>query len=83
MRKSGITFDLVIKDVKNIMILLCVMSKVIYGETTNIIKSYLNLKFKMKISYDLWFQEKNIGQLLRDAIERTLEERMKVARHKL
>ena len=64
LRKDGTTFDVVVKDMHELMCLLHVMHRMIYGvdekeedelirqgKSTSYMSLYKMLKFKMKVSY--------------------------------
>ena len=44
---------------------------------------YLNLKFKMKLSYQAWQTKKSVKDLVIQAVETTVDERFAVARSDL
>ena len=52
---SAVTFDLVVKDVDNMMILLSFLNRVVSRRRRiSTMLPYLQLKFKMKLSYEMW-----------------------------
>ena len=66
---DGTTLDLVIKDMCNLMALLCVLGRIIFAQTDYAYMGiYTKLKFKMKLSYECWKKKTSLDRLVIDAI---------------
>ena len=68
--RHGVTFDLVVKDVSDMMTLLSVCASHIYGPELGLLfmRNFVNLKFKMKLSYSCWQRKKDLYAVVMDAI---------------
>ena len=85
MRKSPNTLDFLIKDEESMMSLLVVISRLVYGidRDTSYRDIYSKLKFKMKLSYQCWQQKQELRELVCAAIQKTLDENLKLATKEL
>ena len=53
--KSAATFDLVVEDVDNMMILLSFLNRIVSRRRRiSTVLPYIQLKFKMKLGYEIW-----------------------------
>ena len=79
------TLDFVIKDEESMMSLLVVISRLVYGidRDTSYREIYSKLKFKMKLSYQCWQQKQDLRELVCSAIQKTLDESLKLATKEL
>lgn len=84
-RNDGTTFDIVVKDNRNLMALLAVMSRKVMHPVADdsYIKLFIKLKFKMKLSYECWAQKTTLDKLVLQAIERSVAEKFVFARSEL
>ena len=59
------------------MVFLHVLGRKLYHQAdSKIMKVYLWFKFKMKIGFECWQQEKNFKTLILEAIQKTLKEKL-------
>ena len=81
MNKNANTLDFVIKEEDSMMQLLIATSRIIYGNSrdTSFRSVYMKLKFKMKLSYHCWQRQVELKDLVFEAIQKTLEENLKIA----
>ena len=78
------TLDFVIADNDHLMALLCVLSKLIHKDEHGIlIGLWIKLKFKMKVGYTCWKSGLVLKKQFRQAIRKTIEERLLVVSHNI
>ena len=77
-REDYSTFDLVIKDYKAMMCLLHFLHKHLWKQDESrhhFMRSYKIMKLKMKVTYEAWRREIEIGTLLHYAILKSMQKR--------
>ena len=83
----GTTLDFVIADPNSMMALLSLLCRQIYKledkEWLDMMRIYLNLKVKMKLGFQAMKTSKGIDQVIIKAIQKTVAERMNIARSDL
>ena len=66
------------------MVLLRVLLTKVYGQADNeMMRVYVNLKFKMKLAYECFLRKASLSEHIRGAIKQTFEENQMVAKAEL
>ncbi len=81
---NGTTLDFVITDSSKMMALLSILSRTIYKrqadkDINDIMRIYLQLKFKMKLSYECYRRKTKLGDIIIQGIKKTVKERCNLA----
>ena len=75
---NGTTLDFVITDSSEMMALLAILSRTIYKleadkDFNDLMRIYLQLKFKMKLSYECYRSKAKLGDIIIRGIKKTVK----------
>ena len=81
---NGTTLDFVITDSNKMMALLAILSRTIYNleadkDFNDLMRIYLQLKFKMKLSYECYRKKVKLEEVIIRGIKKTVKERCNLA----
>ncbi len=81
---TGATLDFVVPDPRKLMALLAILSRSVYNledetDSNDLMKIYLQLKIKMKLSYECYRRKAKLPDILIRGITKTVKERCNLA----